>query len=146
MARTVDYPTSQLVDRLDKVSILGELTNRQLKGLAKWVQVTAFAPDERVVKRGDEGTGLFLILEGSAEVRRGSRVLAKLGPGQFFGEMTLFDDEPRSADVVATTPSKFGVLSKWEFWGFAASEPAVLLSILKEMSRRLRATNQALAE
>jgi CRP/FNR family transcriptional regulator, cyclic AMP receptor protein len=137
---------NQLVDRLDKVSILGELSNRQLKGLAKWVQVTAFNEGETVVKKGDEGTGLFLILEGSAEVKRGSRVLAKLGPGQFFGEMTLFDDEPRSADVVTTVPSKLGVLSKWEFWGFAASEPAVLLSILKEMSRRLRATNQALAE
>jgi CRP/FNR family transcriptional regulator, cyclic AMP receptor protein len=142
----VEFPTGQLVDRLAKISILKGLSQRQLKGLAKWVKVVGYDEGETVVKKGDGGIGLYLILDGAAEVRRGNRMLARLGVGQFFGEMSLFDNEPRSADVIALHPSKFAVLSKWEFWGFAATEPAVLLTVLEEMSRRLRATNQALSE
>ncbi len=146
MPKSVEFPTSELVKRLEKVSILGALTQRQLKNLAKWLKVVHFGEGETVVKRGEGGIGLYLILDGSAEVRRGSRVLARLGAGQFFGEMSLFDNQPRSADVVALHPSKLAVLSKWEFWGFAATEPQVLLGVLAEMSRRLRATDQALSE
>jgi CRP/FNR family transcriptional regulator, cyclic AMP receptor protein len=146
VSRSVEFPTGQLVDRLAKISILKGLSQRQLKGLAKWVKVVGYDEGETVVKKGDGGIGLYLILDGAAEVRRGNRMLARLGVGQFFGEMSLFDNEPRSADVIALHPSKFAVLSKWEFWGFAATEPAVLLTVLEEMSRRLRATNQALSE
>jgi CRP/FNR family transcriptional regulator, cyclic AMP receptor protein len=142
----IEFPTAQLVRRLKKVAILGALSESQLKALAKWTKVFAFDEGETVVKRGDGGTGLFLILEGSTEVRRGSRVLARLGTGQFFGEMSLFDSQPRSADVVAVRASKLAVLTKWEFWGYAASQPSVVLNILEEMSRRLRAADEALAQ
>jgi CRP-like cAMP-binding protein len=138
--------TNELANRLKKVSILGALSQTQLKTLAKWVDVVDVDAGETVVKRGDKGNGLYLILEGAAEVRRGNRTLARLGEGQFFGEMSLFDDEPRSADVVTLDPSKLAVLQKWEFWGFAASQPGVVLSVLEEMSRRLRAADAALAE
>jgi CRP/FNR family transcriptional regulator, cyclic AMP receptor protein len=142
----VEFPAAQIVERLERIPMLRSLSQRQLKKLAKWVKVVAFGEGERIVKRGEEGIGLYLILEGSAEVRRGSRSLARLGLGQFFGEMSLFDSQPRSADVVALHPSKLAVLSKWEFWGFAESEPTVLRSILEEMTRRLRETDQALSE
>jgi len=146
VSRSVKFPAAKIVERLQKVSILGSLSVRQLQDLAKWVKVVAFKEGETIVKEGEEGTGVYLVLKGSAEVRRGTRSVARLGVGQFFGEMSLFDNEPRSADVVALQPSRLAVLSKWEFWGFAASEPAVLLSILEEMSRRIRATDRALSE
>ncbi|MGD0256620.1 MAG: cyclic nucleotide-binding domain-containing protein [Thermoplasmata archaeon] len=146
MPKSVEFPTSQIAERLGQVSILGSLSQRQLKNLAGWVKIVAYNEGETIVKRGEGGVGLFLVLDGTAEVRRGGRKLAKLGAGQFFGELTLFDDLPRSADVVATEPSKVAVLSKWEFWGFAEGEPKVLRGILEEMSRRLRETNQALSE
>lgn len=146
MPRSVEVPTSQLVKRLKKVTILRALSQSQLKALTKWAKVVVFSKGETVVKRGERGNGLYLILEGSADVRRGNRSLARLGAGQFFGEMSLFDNEPRSADVVALQPSKLVAVSKWEFWGFAASEPSVVLSVLEEMSRRLRAADHALAE
>lgn len=144
MPGPVEFPTSQLVARLKKVSILGALSPSQLKSLAKWAKVVGYDAGETVVKRGDRGNGLYLILEGAAEVRRGEHRLARLGVGQFFGEMSLFDDLPRSADVVTVQPSKLVALSKWEFWGFASSEPSVVLRILEEMSRRLRAANRAI--
>jgi CRP/FNR family transcriptional regulator, cyclic AMP receptor protein len=144
--RSVEFPVGQVAERLGQVAILESLSQRQLKKLAEWVKILSYADGEKIVKRGDGGIGLFLILDGAAEVRRGNRGLATLGVGQFFGEMSLFDDKPRSADVVATKPSKVAVLSKWEFWGFAEKEPKVLRGVLEEMSRRLRETDQALSE
>jgi len=139
------FPTSELAKRLKGVGILGALSQSQLRTLAKWAEVVDFDAGETVVKQGDKGDGLYLILDGAAEVRRGSQTLARLSSGQFFGEMSLFDNLPRSADVVAARDSKMAVLQKWEFWGFAASQPGVLLSILEEMSHRLRAADNALA-
>ena len=144
MAKSEKFPLNDLARRLKKVSILGALSDSQLKTLAKWTEVVSFEAGETVVKNGDRGDGLYLILDGSADVRRGTRSLARLGAGQFFGEMSLFDNQPRSADVVTLEPSRLAVLQKWEFWGFAASQPGVVLSILEEMSRRLRAADQAL--
>ena len=146
MSQPVTFPANELARRLKKVSILGALSQSQLKELTKWAGVLSFEAGETIVERGDRGNGLYLILEGSAEVRRKGRRLARLGTGQFFGEMSLFDNLPRSADVIALAPSKMAVLQKWEFWGFAASQPGVVLSILEEMSHRLRAVDEKIAE
>jgi len=143
---TVSFPKGELAKQLGKISILGALSQGQLRQLANWAEVVAFEKGETVVKRGDKGDGVYLILDGAAEVRRGNRRIARLGAGQIFGEMSLFDDQPRSADVVTVAPTRLAVLQKWEFWGFAAGQPGVVLSILAEMSRRLRAADEALAE
>ncbi len=131
---------------LGRAPIFSALTEKQLKSLAKSAKVVGYPADARVVKQGEAGIGFYLLLRGAAEVRQGTRVLARLGPGQFFGELTLFDEQPRSADVVAVQASECAVLSRWEFWGFAKSEPDVLQGVLREMARRLRETNRALTE
>jgi CRP/FNR family transcriptional regulator, cyclic AMP receptor protein len=131
---------------LAKAPIFAALTERQLRTLAKTAKVISYPANSRVVKQGEPGVGLYLLLSGQAEVRKGDRTLAQLGPGQFFGEMTLLDEQPRSADVVAVSPSECAVLSRWEFWGFAKGEPDVLQGVLREMARRLRETNRALTE
>lgn len=146
VAESVKFPIGELAQRLKKVTIFGGLSPQQLRSLAKWADVFSFDPGERVVKKGAKDNGLYLILDGSAEVKHGSKTLARLSAGQFFGELSLFDDLPRSADVVASKPSRMAVLQKWEFWGYAASQPGVVLRILEEMSRRLRAANRALAD
>jgi len=131
---------------LARAPIFSGLTDRQLKSLAKTAKVVSFPADARVVKQGEPGIGLYLILSGETEVRKGGRALARLQPGQFFGEMTLLDEQPRSADVVAMAPTECAVLSRWEFWGFAKGEPDVLQAVLREMARRLRETDRALSE
>lgn len=131
---------------MGQAPIFASLTERQLRNLAKSTKVLSYPTNTNIVKMGEPGIALYVILSGGAEVRQGARVLAKLTPGQFFGEMTLLDEQPRSADVVALMPTECAVLSRWEFWGFAKTEPEVLQGILQEMARRLRAANKALTE
>ena len=131
---------------MGQAPIFATLTERQLRGLAKTTKVIGYPAGTSIVKQGEPGIAFYIILSGGAEVRQGSRVLAQLVPGQFFGEMTLLDEQPRSADVVATGATSCAVLSRWEFWGFAKSEPEVLQGVLQEMARRLRAANKALTE
>jgi len=109
-----------------------------LKRMARFAKVRDLAPDTVVVKHGEKGIGFYLILSGQVQVRRGGRALARLGAGDFFGELALFDDRTRSADVVAVVPTRVVVLSRWEFWGFASDHPAMLRTILQEMARRLQ--------
>ena len=138
-------PTS-VAELLGRAPILSSLTDRQLRSLAKSVKVVSFPANARIVKQGEPGIALYVLLRGEAEVRQGNRTLAHLGPGQFFGEMTLLDEQPRSADVVAVQPAECAVLSRWEFWGFAKGEPEVLQGVGREMARRLREANRSLSE
>jgi len=131
---------------LGRAPIFSELSERHLKSLAREVLVRTLGPSEVVVKRGEGGLGFYLILSGEVEVRKGNRRLARLGPGQFFGEMALFDSQPRSADVVTTRPTAVGVLSRWEFDAFAESHQGVHKAMLVELARRLRETDQSLSE
>ncbi len=135
-----------VAELMGQAPIFASLSERQLKGLAKSTKVVSFPAQASIVRQGEPGIAFYVILSGGAEVRQGSRVLATLAPGQFFGEMTLLDEQPRSADVIATSPTECGVLSRWEFWGFAKTEPEVLQGVLQEMARRLRAANKALSE
>jgi CRP/FNR family transcriptional regulator, cyclic AMP receptor protein len=146
VATTSTRPPSDVAAMLGKAPIFAALTDRQLRSLAKTAKVLTYPANGQIVKQGEPGIAFYLLLSGGAEVRQGSRRLAQLGPGQFFGEMTLVDEQPRSADVVATQPSECAVLSRWEFWGFAKGEPEVLEGVLREMAHRLRETNRALTE
>lgn len=127
---------------LKKTALLAGLNDRQLKRLAQLALVRNIPKDSSVVKRGDKGVGFYVVLEGQVQVRKGGKNIARLGPGEFFGELALFDDRPRSADVVTLEPTKVVVLSRWEFWGFASNQPEILRVILQTMSRRLQETDR----
>jgi CRP-like cAMP-binding protein len=141
-----EIPLAAIAGRLAEAPIFAELSDRNLKALAKAVKLRSLGPGEAVVHVGEAGLGFYVVLAGSVEVRKGSRALARLGPGQFFGEMALLDEMPRSADVVATQPSILGVLSRWEFDAFAETHRGVYKGMLKELARRLRATDRSISE
>ena len=85
-------------------------------------------------------------MDGTVEVRTDGRVLSKLGPGQFFGEMALLDGQPRSADVVAIEPSRCLAMSSWSFSGIVSEHPKIALKMLQEFVRRLRVNAQNISE
>lgn len=98
-----------------------------------------FAAGQRIARQGEVETGFFLIVSGSVSVVRDGELLARLGPGQFFGELSLIDQEPRIASVAADESTTCLALPSWEFQRLLETEPRIAMGILKEVTRRLRA-------
>jgi CRP-like cAMP-binding protein len=105
-----------------------------------------FESGDTIVKKGDEGTGFYLVLDGAVEIRSNGNTISRLGPGQFFGEMSVVDAQPRSADVVAVEPSRVLFLSAWSFKSLVSERPRIAVKMLQEFVRRLRNTDRALSE
>ena len=96
-------------------------------------------PDQRVIARqGEIGTGFFVIVDGALRVVRDGSVIARMGPGEFFGELSVLDGGPRIAQVVADGPARCLALASWDFERVLREEPGVALSILRIVAGRLR--------
>ncbi len=103
------------------------------------VAVEVDFPDDHVIARqGEIGTGFFVIISGGARVIRDGETLNVLGPGDFFGELSVLDGQPRIAQVVANGPTTCLALATWDFEAVLLEEPRVTLAILRGMAARLR--------
>ena len=101
-------------NRLKAIPIFSHLSDEEAKRLAAFATETSVADGQILMKQGDYSTELIAIEEGTAEVMRGGRPLASLGPGDLIGEMGLLEHEPRNADVIATSPMRVMKLTHWE--------------------------------
>lgn len=133
-------------DLLADVPIFSPMKGKVLARIAKDAQERRFVLGEKLVSKGEKGIGFYLLMEGTVEIRSEGKVVATLGPSQFFGEMALFDDQPRTADAVATSAGRCLVVSRWEFWGYLANEPEALRILFQETVRRLRTPAQGFTE
>ena len=139
----------EIVDALKAVTLFASLSQRFLTGIAKACVERTFEPDDVIVKQGNPGIGLFIIVEGKVKIVKtsepGERLeLATHGPGEVVGEMSVLDGANRSADVVAIEQTRCLVLSAWDFKAFMESHPEVALDILPVVVKRFRETNTAL--
>jgi CRP/FNR family transcriptional regulator, cyclic AMP receptor protein len=138
-----------MTDAPDTASMLGTvpffsgLDEKKRKSLVSEGKEMTYKAGDSIVREGAMGIGFYLILDGKAEVRKGGKVLATLGRGQFFGEMSLIDELPRSADVIAVSPIKCWALTSWAFAALVKTNPEVALHMLKEMVKRLRAAQSS---
>ncbi len=108
------------------------------------VAVEVDFPAEHVIARqGDIGTGFFVMVSGAVRVVRDGEVIARLGPGDFFGELSVLDGLPRLAQVIADGPTTCLALATWDFESVLLEEPRVTLAILRGVARRLRDLTEA---
>ncbi len=142
----LDAETKVVVEMLAKTSIWSGLSDKDLKLIVKASKDRKFEAGETIVQKGEGGVGFYLVLEGSVEIKSDGTTLAKLGPGQFFGEMSVVDNQPRSADVVALEPSRCLILSAWSFNALISDNPRMALKMLQECVRRLRITDKSLSD
>lgn len=101
-----------------------------------------FPADHVIARQGEIGTGLFVIIDGSVRVVRDGEELARLGAGDFFGEMSVIDGLPRVAQVVTASPTRCLALASWEFERLVLDHPHIALAILRGLSARLRAKTE----
>ena len=99
-----------LTELLEDVKLFSRCTTRQRRTIARHAQIADLPAGVDLVKEGESGDALFVILEGNAVVRSGGEELNQVGPGAYFGELAILDGEPRSATVVAETDVKVAVI------------------------------------
>ena len=130
-------------EALVRAPIFASLKPSLLDELARSAKSRQFATGELLVKEGDDAVTFFVLCSGAAEVVKGvesegGKVIGNLTAGDFFGEMALLDDFPRTATVRATGDCECLVLARWDFLGLVRTSPEVALAILPVLSQRLR--------
>ena len=137
---------------LRRIKILSQLNDAQLDRLKEFLEVQKVPQWMAVVKQGDDGNGMFFILQGElrARVMVGDKetILATFGPGDLFGDMSLFDHGPRLADVIANADSIVLKMSDVAFERLTREAPALATPFLQATARtlaaRIRADNKRL--
>lgn len=97
-----------------------------------------FPADRVIAREGEIGTGLFIVAEGGVRVMRDGHAVAHLGPGEFFGELSVLDGGPRNATVVADVPTTCIALATWDAERVLSEQPGVALAVLRVLAGRLR--------
>jgi CRP/FNR family transcriptional regulator, cyclic AMP receptor protein len=128
---------------LQRVSMFAGLDEPALASLERIAVEKHYPKESVIVSQEDQGDALFVVSSGKVKVvlygRSGREViLSVFRPGDFFGEMSLLDNQPRSANVIAVEASTLLVLERKAFAEHLAQHPQVALNVLAEMSRRLR--------
>lgn len=126
------------LDLLAGVKLFSSLNKKELGLVSRASDVIDVPAGTEIVKEGEVGHEFYLILRGVATVRRNGRKIATLGPGSYFGEMSLLDKGPRSATVVTDEASSLVVLGQREFGAVLDQVPAVAHKLLVAMAGRLR--------
>ena len=140
----VRIPQDEKISHLQKVDILADCTKKQLKAVAAISRVVEVPAGTTLTRAGESGEEFFFILDGSASVDVTRRKRVKLGPGEFFGEMSLLDGEPRSATVRAESDMRLLVILRRNFQTLLSEVPELTRTILIVLSRRLRDLERAL--
>ncbi len=139
MSATVE----DIAEFLAKVPLFHGLRQEQLMKLSKSFRERDYEADEVIIEQGKVGVGLFILVRGEAKVVRGQPQgdeyeLDRLHRTDFFGEMSLLDDAPRSASVIATEPTKCLALNKLDFMDTLHNDAEMAVGMLKAMAFRYR--------
>jgi CRP/FNR family transcriptional regulator, cyclic AMP receptor protein len=111
---------------------------RPLQRLASEADQLDFEPGHDIVREGDPGETLFVVLEGEGKVVRGKRTVGRVLPGDFFGELSAIDGGPRTATVVAVSPMRVLRLFRRTLIRLLEDEPRLALTLIAGMARRVR--------
>ncbi len=124
--------------QLKKVSLFAGIPDAQLQRIANGVKERRFEPGASIVSTGETGHGFYLIVQGRAEVKRDGRTVRTLGPGDYFGELALVREIPRTATVVAKEPTICLALTRWDFKGILDANPQIAIRLLETVAGRIQ--------
>jgi len=125
-------------ESLRRVPLFAGLDRKELEILGRLVKEQRYEPGTTIVESGAGGHGLYMIKEGNVSVVRDGQKVASMGPGQFFGEISVLDGGPRTADVRADSDTVCLTLVSWEIKPLLMDNAAITYKMLLEMAKRLR--------
>ena len=136
-------------DLLARVPLFQELDPGDLEKIASVLRSESYASEEEIVRIGEAGHSLYVVMEGNVKVVYPSRSadveLARMGPGEFFGEMAILNSKPRSATVKALDDVKVLVLDREEFTRTVMESPELALHMMATLSTRIRSSDEQIS-
>ena len=127
------------------VPLFAGISADSMERLAAVTGEQEFAPGQFIVRQGQVGTGLYVILSGSVKVLRGGDELIRLGKGEFFGELSVIDQKPRNASIEAAEPTEVLALASRDLLALLETDAQVALNMIKGLVARVRLAVDELA-
>lgn len=139
----VTLTRERTTELLARTQLFAGVDENGLRMIAERIHELDVPADRVIARQGEIGTGFYVIAEGSVRVVRDGETIAELGPGDFFGELSVLDGKPRNAQVISSEPTICLALATWEFEEVVMAQPKVALAILRELAGRLRESTDA---
>jgi len=134
--------TEEIASALARVPLFQGISADSMTRLAAVTGELDFDEGQFVVLQGQVGTGLYVIVEGEVKVEHGSVELARLGPNDFFGELSVIDQQPRNASVQATMPTRTLAVASWDLLDLIETDSNFALNMIKGLVARIRAQGE----
>jgi CRP/FNR family transcriptional regulator, cyclic AMP receptor protein len=128
---------NQKVELIRKAPLFSHVSKRQLEKIAQIADEIDLREGKEMTTEGARGREFFVLLEGSADVKKNGRRINRLGPGDFFGEIALVSDTPRTATVTATSPVRALVITDRSFKRLLRESPEIQEKVLSALAARL---------
>ena len=132
------------IRHLERVPIFEDCSMRQLRAIADISKIVEVPARTQLTKMGEPGDEFFIIIDGTALVTLSPQRRGRIKPGEFFGEMSLIDGEPRSANVKAETDLRLLVIERSHFWTLLREVPELTEKVMLTLSRRVRNLQRSL--
>lgn len=130
--------TDQRVEALQSVPLFEKFSNRELRRVMEIAKDVTHPDGKAIVEEDHSAAGFHLILAGTAEASASGVVIATMGPGDYFGEMSLIDGKPRSATVTARGELHTLAIPAWNFNRLLDDHPPMMRALLVQLSERIR--------
>jgi CRP/FNR family transcriptional regulator, cyclic AMP receptor protein len=128
---------NEKVELIKRVPLFAHCSKRELQEVAQLADEIDLREGKEMTRQGSRGREFFVLLEGSANVTKDGRRINTLGPGDFFGEIALVSDSPRTATVTATSPVRALVVTDRSFRRLLEDSPSIQSKVLKALAERL---------
>jgi CRP/FNR family cyclic AMP-dependent transcriptional regulator len=125
-------------DTLKKVPLFAGLDKKELEQIASSMRERRFKAGDTVTQEGAGGVGFFIVEDGEAEVDVGGEARGVVGPGDYFGEIALINESPRTATLTARTDMVCYGMTPWEFRPLVESNSTIAWKLLSAMAEKMR--------
>jgi CRP/FNR family transcriptional regulator, cyclic AMP receptor protein len=125
-------------EALRKVPLFADLDNNELEQIASSMRERRFEPGDTVTQEGAGGVGFFVVEEGQADVTVGGESKGSIGPGDYFGEIALINESPRTATLTASSDMVCYGMTSWDFKPLVESNSAIAWKLLTAMAEKMR--------
>ena len=128
------------IDLIKRVPLFGSASKQELEEIASIADEIDLPAGRALITEGDTGREFFVLVEGTADVERGGKKVAALGPGDFFGEIALIAKTPRNATITTTSPARALVITDRAFRQLLDHSPQIAVGVLTALAERLAPT------